>query len=206
MKSIALIACLTLSSISAGITVELTPVQDVYICDCQPEVTNPNGNSNYLYHGQFGDCFDRTLIQWDLSVLPDNITILSAEMMLYCEAFWGTQSGCPVYYMISTEWDENTVTFNTQPDYDPSPSITGYWPDPEDWYSVDVLTFVEDWVSGSHSNFGIYCFREGTTGTCVPGFWSSNYSDEALRPRLVIEYQDLSLVSSTWGYLKTLLR
>ncbi|MBN2608562.1 MAG: hypothetical protein JXA64_05555, partial [Candidatus Fermentibacteraceae bacterium] len=51
-------------------TLELAPLQDAYVCCCKPDSTNPNGGSDYLYHGQYGSCFDRTLIQWDLSSVP----------------------------------------------------------------------------------------------------------------------------------------
>jgi hypothetical protein len=106
--------------------------------------------------------------------------------------------------MINTSWDENTVTFNTQPDYDESQSITGTWPESETWCSVNVLPYVSAWVEDAHPNQGIYCFCEGTTGPCVPGFRSSNYPDETLRPRLVIEYEAQGFENNTWGFLKTL--
>ena len=198
------ICCLVMVSVSGATTVELAPIQDAYICCCQPDVTNPNGGENFLYHGQYGSCFDRTLIQWDLTTLPTGITVTSAKMMLYCEAFYGTQSGCPIYYMINSIWDEQTVTYNTQPDYELSQSINGIWPGADTWYEVDVTSFAVQWVEGTHQNYGIYCFCEGTTGTCVPGFWSSNYPDSSLHPRLVIEYQELGLDDTTWGTLKSL--
>ena len=181
----------------------LTPVQDAYICCCQPDVTNPNGGPNYLYHGQYGTCYDRSLIQWDLSVLPDSIVLESAEMRLYCEAFYGTESGYPVYYMIDEQWDQETVTYNTQPDFDTDIELQGYWPSANEWYSLDVTQFAEAWLNGSHVNYGIYCWCAETTGTCVPGFWSSDYSDEELRPVLAVDYQDLAFTSQTWAAIKT---
>lgn len=206
MKPVSLIACLVIPAAAPGTVLELFPVQDAYVCDCQPGTTNPNGNSSYLYHGQFGSCFDRTLIQWDISDLPENIEIISAEMNLYCEAFWGTPSGGPVYFMIDGDWDENTVTFNSQPGYDTTVSVSADWPAAGTWHSVDVQPFVEEWISGTHCNYGIYCFCQGTEGTSVPGFWSGDYPDEELRPRLVIEYQEMSFASATWGLLKSILR
>ncbi len=183
-------------------TLELAPLQDAYICCCKPDSTNPNGGADYLYHGQYGSCFDRTLIQWDLSSVPPGASIVSATMELYCEAFYGSKTGNPIYYMINESWDELTVTFNTQPDYDTTLPLTAVWPDAGTWYNVDVAEFVEEWVVGTHDNFGIYCFCEGTTGTCVPGFWSGDYQDESLRPRLVVEYFPEKLDQCTWGCIK----
>jgi hypothetical protein len=181
---------------------ELQPVQDAYICDCQPDVTNPNGGTDYLYHGRYGSCYDRTLIQWDLSAIPAGARVLSAEMRLYCESLYGVESGAPTYYMIAGAWDEATVTFSNQPSFDAAPFVTGYWPDLDTWYSVDVLPFVEAWLDGSHGNHGIYCFCQGVTATCVPGFWSNDYAEETLRPLLVITIEGEDMETGTWGELK----
>lgn len=203
MKCLCL-AVMVLASAALCVTIELEPLQDAYVCDCLPGSTNPNGNSNYLYYGQYGSCYDRTLIEWDLSGIPSDATVISASMELYCEAFWGTESGHPVYYPITGEWDEETVSYATQPEYDETAPIQGEWPEEETWLSVNVTPFAADWVSGSLPNHGIYCFREGTVSTCVPGFWSSDYSDETLHPVLVIEYVELGFEPGTWGFLKAL--
>jgi hypothetical protein len=187
----------------AAETVEIIAAQDAYICDCKPDSTNPNGGPDYIYHGQYGGCYDRTLIEWDLSSLPSGILIVSAEMRLFCEAFWGSQSGEPVYYMINEPWSELSVTYNTQPDYDTSQQIAGYWPEADTWYEVDVTDYVAAWVAGAHVNHGIYCFCQGTTGTCVPGFWSKDYAHSELHPRLVITYEITDLDQASWGEVKT---
>jgi hypothetical protein len=166
-------------------------------------VTNPNGGPNFLYHGQYGSCYDRTLIQWDLSQIPAGATIVSAEMRLWCEAFYGTQSGAPVYYLIEESWDENTVTYNTQPAWSAAVTAAGSWPDTGEWHVVDVTDFVQAWWSGAEENYGIYCHSDGTTGTCVPGFYSSNWADESLRPGLDVVYWPQELEQGSWGSIKT---
>lgn len=182
--------------------VEIGPVQDAYICCCKPDSTNPNGGENFLYQGQYGTCFDRTLIQWELSDIPAGATITDAEIQLYCEAFYGSQSGEPVYYLIEESWDEQTVTFNTQPNYSSVIMEIGYWPEVLEWCIVDITEFVVAWFSGSEENFGIYCHSQNTTGTCVPGFYSSNYSNVDLRPKLVVTYYEVELSATTWASIK----
>ena len=201
-RSIMLTDVLIVTGEGMGESVELVAVKDAYICDCQPDVTNPNGGPDYLYHGQYGNCFDRTLIQWDLSTIPSGASIESATMRLYCEAFYGTRTGEPVYYMITADWDESDVTYSTQPTYDTGTSVTGTWPYPDTWYEVDVTPFVQAWLDGTHVNHGIYCFAQNTAGTCVPGFWSKDYSDQSLRPRLVVEFTPEGFEQVTWGELK----
>jgi hypothetical protein len=201
MRTIAIMV-LTATLAGADETLELTPVQDAYVCDCLPDVTNPNGGPNFLYQGQYGSCFDRTLIQWDLSQIPAGATIVSAEMRLWCEAFYGTQSGAPVCYLIEEPWDESTVTFNTQPAWSAAVTATGSWPVADEWHVVDVTGFVQAWCSGAEENYGIYCHSASTTGTCVPGFYSSNWADESLRPSLVVVYWPQELEQGSWGSIK----
>ena len=124
-------------------------------------------------------------------------------MQLYCEAFYGSQSGEPVYFLIEESWDELTVTFNNQPSYSSVITTVGYWPDADEWYSLDVTEFVLAWFSGSEENFGIYCHSQNTTGTCDAGFWSSNYSNETLRPKLVVTYVEQELSGTTWALIKS---
>ncbi|MBN2607573.1 MAG: DNRLRE domain-containing protein, partial [Candidatus Fermentibacteraceae bacterium] len=123
-------------------------------------------------------------------------------MELFCEAMYGTKTGNPVYYMINESWDELTVTFNTQPGYDTATPLTAAWPEAGTWHQVDVTGFVEEWVGGTHVDFGIYCFCEDTEGTCVPGFWSSDYQEQSLRPRLVVEYFPEGFDQCTWADIK----
>ena len=54
--------------------VELEPVQDAYVCSCDPNGTNPAG-AQYLGQGRVpGPCFLCSFIQWDLAALvPDTL-------------------------------------------------------------------------------------------------------------------------------------
>lgn len=186
-------------------SVELQAVQDAYVCDCKPDSTNPNGNDAHLYFGRYFSCLDRTLVEWDLSEIPSGAVVVGAEMRLYCNSFFGSQSGQPVFHMINEEWDELTVTLNTQPSFDASPCLTGDWPAPQSWFCLDVTPFVQAWVDGTHPNFGIYCTSTGTTGSCAPGFWSSDSGEEGFLPSLVVTYDPLSLAGGSWGGIKNIM-
>lgn len=201
MKSV--LAVLSFAALAGAETLVLIPVQDAYICDCQPDVTNPNGGPTHLYHGRYTTCYDRSLIQWDLSAIPEGAVIDSAVMRLYCISFTGTPSGQPVYQLIDEAWDEPTVTHNTQPAVGTTPSITASWPQPQSWFEVDVTSFVQAWLDSSHPNFGIYCTSQGCTATSVPGFWSKDSGQEELWPRLVVTYTLGALEQDTWGAIKT---
>lgn len=185
--------------------VELPVLQDAYICDCKPDSTNPNGNDTHLYFGRYFSCLDRTLIEWDLSMIPSEAYVVNAEMRLYCISFFGSASGQPVFHMINEEWNEFAVTLNTQPSFDATPCLSEDWPSAQSWFCVDVTPFVQAWVSGTHPNYGIYCTSTGTTGSCAPGFWSGDSGEEGLMPILVVTFDPLSLMGGSWGGIKSAL-
>ncbi len=193
---------LVIAAVAAAEVVEITASQDAYICDCKPDSTNPNGGPTHLYFGRYSSCLDRTLVEWDLSAIPQDAVVESAEMRLYCISFFGSASGQPVFQLIGEDWDEQTVTLNTQPSIDPEPSVGGSWPVAQSWFSVDVTQFVEAWVSGAHPNHGIYCTSTGTTGNCAPGFWSKDSGHEDLLPTLVVTYSPYSLEGGSWAEIK----
>lgn len=164
--------------------------KDCYICDCSPGVNSPNGGITLLYQGQFQSCYDRLLIQWDLSALPANATILKAEMKLYCYNLYGSKAaGKMTYYRITSFWNEDSVTFSTRPDTSHDITvIVNQWPMGGNWHSVDITPFVRGWHEGRFPNYGIYGHCIQTNGTCVAGFHSSDHPTASQRPRLIIIY------------------
>jgi hypothetical protein len=164
--------------------------KDTYVCDCLPNVNNPNGPTTVLYQGQYGKCFDRILIQWDISSLPKDANIVSAIMEMKVNGIYGTlaDSGKLVYYRMTENWEEDNVTCATIPHYAKVDSIVTSWPRSGQWHSVDITTFVQKWYQDTTSNHGIYGFCYGTTGQCDVEFSSSDASSSSNRPKLTITY------------------
>ena len=178
--------------------------KDTYICDCSPDVNNPNGPISHLYQGQFGSCYDRLLIEWDLSSLPqENITIESAIMELRFNVLHGLESGQMVYFPILEDWAEIEVTFNTQPAISRDDSVVTVWPTPGQWHSVDLTRFVAAWLNDPASNHGMHGHCSGTTSTCCAEFHSSDSSSEENRPKLTVVYSVEIGVDPTDGGIPT---
>jgi hypothetical protein len=169
--------------------------KDTYVCDCLPNVNNPNAPITVFYQGQYGACFDRLFIQWDLSALPKNISIASAIMELKCSSITGRLSGQPVYYRITGNWGETQVTYATLPSYTNEDSVVTGWPTVGQWHAVDITKFAQKWIQDTTSNYGIYGHCAGTTGQGVVGFSSSDASVNS-RPKLIITYTTTSAVHS----------
>lgn len=163
--------------------------KDTYICDCSPDVNNPNGPTSHLYQGQYGSCYDRLLIEWDLSSLPEeNITIESAMMELKFNVLHGSESGQMIYFPIIEDWVETEVTYNTQPTISRDDSVVTVWPNPGQWHQIDLTGFVTMWHDHPGSNYGTYGHCFGTSSTCCAEFHSSDSSSEENRPKLTVVY------------------
>jgi hypothetical protein len=163
--------------------------KDCYICDCSPNVNSPNGGTSVLWLGRYGNCFDRMLIQWDISALPAQATIDSAIMEGYLAEHYGTVSGQMVLYRIIEDWDETAVTYNTQPDTSHDVQLICDWPwDINQWYTLDITSFVQGWYNETLLNFGLYGFCENTTGSCDIQFYSSDNDSAQYHPKLTIYY------------------
>jgi hypothetical protein len=162
--------------------------KDTYVCDCLPKVNNPNGPATNLYQGQYGKCYDRLLIQWDLSSLPADISITGAVMELKCSGIYGSLSGRMVYYRIVDDWEETGVSFSVLPGHAPEDSVTADWPVSGQWHAVDITGFVRQWMADPSSNRGIYGHSAATTGQCCVQFNSSDVATVANRPKLTVTF------------------
>ena len=158
------------------------------------------------YYG--GGTEHRSLIRWDLSDLPADITVNGAAVELY-RYEENTENDMQLnLHRVTREWTEGDGDFTPSPggatwitatagvawttpggDYDTT--IVGQTTLPTDmedgWVRVDATTAVQDWVEGSASNYGLLLLP-------TSGEWTFHYfhSREAvtatLRPRLVVTY------------------
>ncbi len=201
-----LILSLILPTINFALEAELIPIGDAYICDCLPDDTNPNGGPTHLYQGQYGTCFDRTLIQWDLSEIGNEQTIVTAEIRLWCFSVFGTPTGNPAYYRITGSWNEGTVTYNTEPEYTTDGMVTTGWPTSGTWHIVDITDFVNGWYIGTYDNYGVYCHSIDTTGTGGAGYYSKDSDDSQYWPVLYVHYTNSAIESESLGTIKSTFR
>ena len=138
----------------------------------KPTSVQVQGSSNYLY---------RAFLKYDLSGIPDEATILSAKMYVYCN-FWNDSggSGTTNIARITSEWDEETVCWNNQPSFvgtylpanvkPPSVNTWGVW---------DVTSLVKEWVGVSerYPNYGLYVVNNNEGGYRVNWSFLTHYYD-----------------------------
>ena len=192
------VTCLTLQPGAAS-------GKDAYISDW------PTGNYANLNFGTFPD-YDgiawtdggvaftgRGLLQFDLSGIPSNAVVVTAQLSLYNnpasvqtggqhQSLTGSNNGR--LERITSAWDENTVTWNTQPATTNLNSV--FLPQSispnEDYLNINVLQLVLDMINNPSTSFGfmIRLNTEQIYRSLV--FASSDHLDMSKHPKLQICY------------------
>lgn len=144
----------------------------------------------------------RSIIEFDLTSIPSNATITSAELSLYARdntsglGQHSTLSGPNDCWLerVSSSWDESTVTWNTQPttttlnrvNIPASTSAT------QDYPNINVALLVQDMLNNPSSSFGFMIKLQDENYYRNLNFCSSDHLNSALNPKLVITYTQAS--------------
>ncbi|MDR0604742.1 MAG: DNRLRE domain-containing protein, partial [Bacteroidales bacterium] len=163
----------------------------------------------WTWNGVFGTI--RTFLKFDeLATIPACATIISAELKLYGPI---SQSGIPVvgnscYFgspynsycpnqgliqKVTSSWDEQTVTWNTQPTTTTTnqiiiPASTSQWSYNFTDNSTNLVAMVQNWVSNPATNFGFMTRVEIEARYRCMVFASSDHPVDSLHPELTVTY------------------
>ncbi|MCL5675933.1 MAG: DNRLRE domain-containing protein, partial [Patescibacteria group bacterium] len=176
------------SSITNGM---LAVIGDTYIKQ------DSSGNDNYGSSGtiniysQSADKNRRILIKFDLSSLPEGVTVNSAALKLKMTNAPGANRQYDVYRITGT-WDENTVTWETQPPTSDSPTdFTLSNTTNNVILSWDVASDVSDFLSGTANNGWLIkdSAEDSTTpNTNQASFASKENGTNSNRPQLSVDF------------------
>jgi gliding motility-associated-like protein len=140
----------------------------------------------------------RGVVEFNLSSIPANAVINSAYLSLYA---WGQNNGLGQHSSLSgsnigwiqrvtTMWDEQTVTWNTQPSTTSQNQVVLHESNSpnEDYLNMDVTALVQDMLDNPSSSFGFLISEQVESYYRRLNFCSSDHTDPARRPKLVITY------------------
>ena len=161
----------------------LYPSADTYIYRNQPS-SNYGGNTTMqIRMHDIHEC--RALVRFDLSSLAGK-TIESAVMKLYF--YPGPTDGHTIgAYRIDSTWDEMTVTWDTQPGNNATATASTYINEINKWWSWNVTTDVQAFVSGTKPNYG-WKMILSTIPASAPFEVYTEESGTANAPVLVVTY------------------
>lgn len=194
-------------SVAAQVTqnISVTPASTGSTCVLQPSPgkdthygtvfrTAGMPDADYMSTGGWADQYF-SFIEFDISTLPGATNLVSAEIWLHTNGADGTAIGGndPVdkIYRITQPWTAVGVTRSNNPpsvfysNAPPKPAISG-------WYRVDVTSLYRDWKNGIAPNYGIKIVPTVTNNNNGISFYTSEYADTTLRPKIVVTTSDAS--------------
>lgn len=141
---------------------------------------------------------NRNLLKFDLSSIPANSTILSANLYLYSDtipkngdlihANYGNDDSF-VIQQVASSWDPGTVSWFNQPDgLTANQIVVPNTTQPFLNANIDVKTLVAAMVN-NNANYGFKLSLVNEVEYTSRIFCSSYYSDASRHPRLVITYK-----------------
>lgn len=170
--------------------------KDAFVESISPD--HNNGNISALASfawtdtGYFNSA--RALISFDLSSIPAGTQIKSAKLSLYYQSYFNLkeQTGENSFsiFKINQNWDENTVTWNSQPQTSHSDSInvskskSVY----QSYTDMDVTRFVQDMINYPEDNYGLMLKLNNEFPYKLVILASSDATEETKRPKLIIYF------------------
>ncbi len=163
--------------------------KNTFITDLRPD--RNFCSSSVVYCGKNSDeRIFRLLIEFDLSRLPAHISLESAILALHVQYDSEmNEPGIFTPYLIKSGWDENQVTWDTQPRFDTSIAGSARKVQSSGYHSWDISDIVLQWISNGGKNHGILIKSEENEKNDRKGFYSSvNRRHYSCRPYLEISY------------------
>ena len=147
----------------------------------------------------------RTLIDFDLSSLPADAVITSADLTLYfnpdASSIYQNQGANALWIeRINSSWDETAVTWNTQPTVTTTnrvsiPASTSVTQN----YTMGITQLIKDIIANPASSYGLRMSLQTETAYASVMMSSSDHSNAALHPKLDICYTS----ATTTGIIQT---
>jgi hypothetical protein len=191
------------------ITTDSLSGNDAMIRSMFPSATHGNGQGlqigTWTWSQQQG--YIRSLIQFDLSSVPDSMQILSARMILRNDPLnnndisegvhssLGNGSNQSVLYLLKSPWDQDTVTWSNCPDFDTSNGVVLSASDSAtQTYYVDVTPYINQMYLGNIPNNGFIIKQVLETRYAALMFAASEHVNSESRPSLEVVYKSISTV------------
>ncbi len=134
----------------------------------------------------------RSLLKFDLTSIPTNAVITTANLILDGVNHITTgQSNASKLKRITATWTETGVTWNTQPATTTNAEISiPQTASAGENKTVDVLSHIKDMVANPVNNYGWMMIIDGEANTLLASmdFASSDYGTASQRPKLSITY------------------
>ncbi len=161
------------------------PSKSVYVSTAHPN-TNFNGYYGLFFGSYIDSIIYRTLLNFDLSDVPKGYLIKNANLIIKIirNDYTSYEKEFGVY-IISEDFNENTVTFNNHPNFYINPITTFKITDEVDCiYSIDISDIFSKWYHDQISVYGIMIKAIDENVNSLIATYSINCGCYDLYPRL----------------------
>jgi hypothetical protein len=146
---------------------------------------------------------ERGYMNFDLSALPDETPIISANLRLYVDTTnkLNANANLPnvLYFRRNTQsWNEQTISWNNAPDSTifqqtvvPCSTITS-----KSYFNANIAPLVRHWMSNPSEKFGLLLQLEEFNQLTWLRIFSSDHPTAAYRPKLTISYYYADIIPS----------
>lgn len=169
-------------------TVTLLATQDSYLSSGRPD-NNFGGSVNMNLGWQAGNQNAmRMLLQFDLSSIPSNAVINSAEYRIFQSQVLPVGDGNMDFraQFMSRSWNENSVTWNNANFLGGQSLPFGSVPGTIGWQSGNALELVRAWTSGAQPNNGLLITGDERPEQNRTRIFSTR--ETANRPQLIVDF------------------
>ena len=164
--------------------------RDTYLWDSEPGIVRGT-ESTFIQDKNVGD-ERRSLLLFDLSDIPTDATITSAELQFYVDT---EGQGFNMYRMLKT-WDEATITYTSNGGHfaangtDAESAVNANWPGDDGYIGFITVAVpaetIQDWIDGTLTNNGwLMIATHADDGQQLA---SREYATQADRPKLTVDY------------------
>ncbi|MCK5126704.1 MAG: DNRLRE domain-containing protein [candidate division Zixibacteria bacterium] len=167
-------------------TVSCPVVADAHISSGAP---NRNyGDAHELSIGSSYGANCAAFLKFDLSSIPENAKVVSANLVLYVRVSWGTFT--VLVHNVSSSWNESTLTWNKYPGWwsTPKTEITIRQSLPPATLIIPVSDQVKNWVTEGHPNDGLVLKCLPWPGGDNWGLFTAKESGGNRIPKLSVTY------------------
>ena len=171
------------------------PTDDTFVGHSNPD-KNYGQRTTINIRNEYGGMpgwADDGLIKFDLSQFQGNTPISNAVLSLYYIEYADTNpAGRELnLYRVTSQWEEDEVTWNTQPTYAAEPTTSAIVPEETGtWMTWNVTTDVQDFLDGVEQNYGWKITDEEYWGSGnIPSTHFASKENGEFIPELIIEYQ-----------------
>lgn len=180
--------------------VYLTPVFDTYVYNKLPDKNFSRDSILYVGYKKPDNIY-RSLLKFNLCSIPLSAYISRSILRLFlCNDDYNFTKCIDIHRIVSS-YDEETVSYNSQPDFLPKYESSAVLPyEKPQFVEWDVTQLAKGWHSGGIVNYGIMLKSRSERFPSLVSFSSLQCDYSPNVPLLLVEFYDNDLFSSSDTY------